>query len=160
MIGEVGNGVLHHLPRHRVNCRLTHRNRQTGFGHNPDSLAAPERHAAARVSTPQGHGNQRAMGHIRIIAGIFDDSCLKPVRARFGAACCLGNSKIGIFAARRDNCDAIRKLTCDHRRVGCIHGSGRAGACCPAKAESRLQPFFAGRRPGHSRCPKFWCQRE
>ena len=85
------------------------------------------------------HGAVRDIG---IIAGILDDSSPKPRPGIILTGCAVGNFKIRIFAAWRDNCDAIRKLSCHHRRVGCIDGGGGTGTGRPPEAELGLKRFF------------------
>ena len=48
---------------------------------------------------PKGGANQRPMRHIRIIAGILDDSGPEPGFARRLGHGCLGDLKIGVFVA-------------------------------------------------------------
>ena len=89
------------------------------------------------------------MGHIRIISGVLHDPGTKPGPAIIMAGHHVGNLEISVFAAWRDNCDAIRKLSGHHRRVGCIHGSGGAGASRPPEAELGLKRLFPRDGPCH-----------
>ena len=47
------------------------------------------------------------MGHIGVVTRILDDTGPEPFAARITAPGGLGNLEIGVFAAWRDNCDAI-----------------------------------------------------
>ena len=160
------NRILHHLARHRIDCRLTHRHWQTGFGDHPDPFTALKMYTGAIWTAPECCGYQRPMRHIGIISCILDDTGRKPAGPY--ATACLGtiilgtafginHFQISIFAAWCDNCDAIRKLASHQRRVGCVDGSGRTGARCPAKTEIGLQFVFPDRGPGHSRRPIWQC---
>ncbi|CAM5382919.1 hypothetical protein SANTM175S_00348 [Streptomyces antimycoticus] len=68
-----GDVVAHHLAWHGVDGRFADRERQPGPGHRADARTGPEDHSAAGRQGPYRGPDQRAMGHIRVVARVLDD---------------------------------------------------------------------------------------
>ena len=70
--GDFGDGVADHAPRHRIDGGLARRHRQAGPRHRADAFAGAKRHAGARRAGAHRRDDQRAVGHVGIVAGVLD----------------------------------------------------------------------------------------
>src|SRR5205823_9761770 len=75
---ELGNDLAHHLTGDRVDRRLAGRDRQTRFCDRADTLTRTKDNAASFRGKAHGRDDGASMSDVRIIAGILDDSSLRP----------------------------------------------------------------------------------
>ena len=83
--GFGGERVADHLARHRVDRRFADRQRQAGLGDRADAFAGGKGHAGARRAARDARDDQGAVGHVRVVAGVLDDSGAAKSIAAFGA---------------------------------------------------------------------------
>jgi len=123
-----------HLTRHWIDRGFARRNRQAGTRHRADAFPGSEDNTGAWRGFSDGREHQRAMGHVRVVAGILDD-------AGGGGMSVLpreGKRERGALAFRQSHFHGIRKFPGEQRRVG---GLGRrSGACArgPTSAQRRI----------------------
>ncbi len=68
--------LTHHLARNRIDGGLTYRNGKPRFGYGANARPCFERNALARH--PYRGNHRAAVGHIRIVARVLDDTRLRP----------------------------------------------------------------------------------
>src|SRR6185437_7984115 len=69
--GDLGNRRAYHLPRHRVDGGLARRHRESRTRDCADAFAGAEANPAALRATADGGEDERAVGHVRVIAGVL-----------------------------------------------------------------------------------------
>ncbi len=77
----LGDRLAHHRARHRIDRRLARRQRQAGPRHRADARARANDTPAPGAAAAQGRAIERAMGHVRIVAGVLDDAGAREIRA-------------------------------------------------------------------------------
>ena len=103
---DFGDGVADHAPRHRIDRRLAGRQRQAGPRDRADALAGAKRHAGAGRAGAHRGQDQRAMGHIGIVARVLDDARRSPSLRPFASA----QARSRALAARQRELDRIGKV--------------------------------------------------
>ncbi len=121
----------HQPPWHGIDRRLADGNGQARLGDRADAAARAEAHAATRRPAPQLRQDQRAMGHVGIVARVLDDA-----RACHAVAQRLaGQGKARRFALGQGDGHGIGELAGQERGIGRRRGGGGAGAGGPAAAQ-------------------------
>ncbi len=146
--GDFGDGIAHHLPRHRIDGGFAGRNGKARPGDRADALAGAKRHAGAGRAEPHRGDDQRAVRDVRIVAGVFDHA---GGRAPLIHAC-QRQRKAGPLAARQGHVDRIGKFAGDQRRERRLRRRRGAGAGGPSAAQwpflplhgSSFSPFAPG----------------
>ena len=137
--GDFGDGVADHAPRHRIDRGLAGRNRKSRPRHRADALAGAKRYAGARRAKPHRRDDERAVRHVRIVAGVLDHAGGRrpavPARHRQREAWPL--------AARQCHLDRIGKFAGDQRGKRRLRRRGGAGAGGPSPAQWPFLPLHA-----------------
>ena len=142
--GDLGDGGGDHPARHRVDRGLAGFDRQPGFGHRADAGPRSEVHAAPGF--PDRDLDQRAVGHVGIVACILDHRRRRRLR-RQRVAC---EHELDPVAARQGNRHRILERAGQQGAEGRFRGRGGAGARGPAAA----QRSFAYHRIGDRHLPR------
>ena len=132
--GGRGHRGADHRARRRVDRRLPHRERETGAGHRPDPLSGAERNAAPRRPGAHRRKDQRAVGHVGVVARVLDHSRGRPAVAQRLA----GEREGGSPPARKRHRHRVGKPPGEQRFVSGARGRRGAGACGPAAAKLSL----------------------
>ncbi len=125
--------LAHELPRHRVDRRLADRP-AAGRAWSPCRRPAPARKATPLPGSPcvTARGDQRAVGDVRVVAGVLDDARAWPRRPPAARA---ASAKDGCLSVRQVDRHRVGELAGEQRGVGGGGGGGRAGAGRPAVAQ-------------------------
>ena len=125
------NGGFDHLAWHGIDGGFSWRQGQSGPRDGADAHAGLKGDTASRLTAPHRAFDQRAVGNIRVIACILDDTCAGEVFTLF-----LGREgKCGLRAAWKFDLDRVRKLAGEKGGAGRLRGGCRAGARGPAAAK-------------------------
>ncbi len=133
---------LDHLTGNRVDGGLADGQRQAGAGHDADAGPRPEHDALPCRRGTHGRHDQRAVGHVRIVARVLDDAGARAVARAFMQRQREGRAR----AAGKPDLDRVRERAGDPARVGRLGGGGGAGSGGPAAAQlaGRSQVVHAG----------------
>ena len=108
-------------------------NRQAGARDRADAFAGAKCHASPGGADTNGGADQRAVGHVGIVAGVLDHAG----RRRAFVLARHGERKARPLAARQCHLDRIGKLAGDERGEGRLRRRRGAGAGGPAPAQGR-----------------------
>ena len=137
--GDFGDSVTDHAAWNRIDRWLAWRKRQPGPRDGADAFAGAKCHASARRTNPHSRHDQGAVGYVRIVAGILDDSgtgcCLIPPRHR--------QCEARTLAARQRHLDRIGKFAGHQRGERGLRRRGGASAGGPAPAQRTFLPLHA-----------------
>ena len=130
----------HHGARDGVDGRLADVDRQAGLCDDADAFAGAEADAAFRRERADGGHYNRAMGDVRVVAGILDDTGHGvAVAERFE-----GEREGGRFSARQGDLYGVGEFAGDQRLQRRLGGGCGAGARGPAGAQGRVRFVDAG----------------
>ena len=149
-VGAAGMGCcdfldsrLNHPARRRVDGRLSRWDRQAGQRHHAHTRTGAENDTAAGGAETDGRADQRAVGHVRVVARVLDDAG----RGGVAVARRFRQGKTGAEPARQRYLHRIEELAGDKRGKGRLGRRRRAGAGGPPPAQ-RLLRFHAERYSG------------
>jgi len=132
--GGLANRRFDHPAGNRIDRRFSGRQRQARAGDSANALSGAERHARSRRAVRHARDDQRAMGDVRVVARILDDSCAREVLAKLLER----EREARPRAARQGNGDRLGELASQQRLIGCANGGCGAGAGRPALAQMRF----------------------
>ena len=147
--GDLGDRRADHLARHGIDGGLAGRDGKAGPRHRAHALARAERDAAPGRAGPYRREDQRAVGHVGIVARVLDHAGRRhAVAARRG-----GEGEGRPLAARQRDLDRIGERPGEQRGIGRL-GSGRGaspGRPAPAERAGGLVHAFRYRTPRAAR---------
>ena len=132
---DLFNDRLHHRARHRIDRRFADRHRQSSARYGSDATAGGECHTGTGRAAGHGGNHGRAMGDIRVVAGILDDAC---GRISFGEAF-QGKREGRLLALGQRDRHRVGEVSGDQRGQRCLGRRRRASARGPAAPERTVE---------------------